>query len=1109
MQNKGAIKFFAIAFALVCTFQLLFTPIVCNVDKNAKNYAEADSLSLRKQAKEISVDTARAGKILDSLAEQYANASVEKLKLLDDKVASTPEKEDKLIDSLTNVYRKSDSVIRRSESLAFDPNKVKLMYDSLFKVKEDYYLDSMKNEVVFNFLWLRKYTYKECKDRVINLGLDLKGGMNVTLEISVVDVIREMANNSKNPVFTKALDKANEMEKTSTKDYVTLFGEAIQEIDPNFKLSSIFSTIELKDKVNYNSTNDEVLAVIKTETNDAIDRTYNILRTRIDRFGVTQPNIQKLATAGRILVELPGIKDPLRVRKLLQGTANLEFWQTWDIKDVYAQMEAANTKLGELYKTTSDTTAADTTADKTTASNTKTDSLSSDTASGDTSLLEKLKDTTGTKSSESKESFEQYARENPLFAYLRPNMQQGEDGKYYLGKGPNVGYCAIIDTAKVNKVLALAAERNLFKNDVRFLWEVKPFDDKKSLLWLVAIKVEDRDSKADLEGSVITDAYQDFDQNGKNVVSMTMNSEGASTWKHLTGDHIGECIAIVLDNYVYSYPVVQSEIPNGHSQISGNFTLDEAKDLANVLKAGKLPAPAKIVEENIVGPTLGQEAISAGLWSFIVAFMLTLLYMLFYYHKAGMVADIALFVNMFFVMGILASLGAVLTLPGIAGLVLTLGMDVDKNVIIYERIREEIRAGKGIRLAVNDGYKHALSSIVDSNITTLLTGIVLYIFGSGPIQGFATTLIIGIISSMFCAIFITRLVFIWMMDKNWNITVWSNATKNILTNVHINFIGIRKKYYILSLALVVIGIVSLYTRGLSYGIDFLGGRTYVVRFDKDVKTNEIRASLEKVYGEAPEVKTFGPNNQVKITTSYMIDDKTTKADSIVETKLFEGLKSFYGTPITLNKFMVHEEGKILGKLSSQKVEPTIAYSLLKKAYLAVFFSLMIIFIYIAIRFRKWQWGLGGVISLFHDTFIVVSIFSLFWGVLPFSLEIDQHFIAAILTIIGYSIMDSVIIFDRIREYQTLYPKRDLQQNMNDAINSTLSRTLNTSGITFMVLLAMFIFGGEVIRGFTFALMIGVVIGTYSSVLNATPIAYDTIQWLARRKARKEQALASK
>jgi len=644
----------------------------------------------------------------------------------------------------------------------------------------------------------------------------------------------------------------------------------------------------------------------------------------------------------------------------------------------------------------------------------------------------------------------------------------------------------------------------VFPREYKFLWEVKAFDEKKTMLRLIAIKVTSNDGKAPIDGGVVTDARQDFGQNGTNEVAMTMNSEGAKTWKRLTGEHVGECIAIVLDNYVYSFPTVNSEIPNGHSQITGNFTLEEAKDLANVLKAGKLPAPAKIVEEAIVGPTLGKEAIQAGVMSFIAAFVLTLLFMIFYYHRAGMVADIALFVNMFFVFGILASLGAVLTLPGIAGIVLTLGMDVDKNVIIYERIREELRAGKGIRLAINDGYKHAYSAIIDSNVTTLLTAIVLYIFGSGPVQGFATTLIIGIISSLFCAIFITRLVFIWMLDTNKEITVWTKYTKNFLTNVHIDFIGVRKKFYILSLALVVIGIISLATKGLTRGIDFLGGRTYVVRFDKDIQTNELRTALGKVFdGNEPEVKTFGPSTQVKITTSYRIDDKTTAADSIVESKLYNGLAPFYNVKISQADFMKHDETKVLGRLSSQKVEPTIAYSLLRKAFFAVFFSLMIIFIYIAVRFKKWQWGLGGVVSLFHDTFIVISIFSIFNGILPFTLEIGQDFIAAILTIIGYSIMDSVIIFDRIREYQTLYPKRDMHQNMNDAINSTLSRTLNTSGITFMVLLAMFIFGGEVIRGFTFALLIGVAIGTYSSVLNATPIAYDTLKWMERRKAKKD------
>jgi len=1048
MQNKGAIKFFAIAFALVSAFQLSFTFFANNVQKKAVKYATSDVTS--KQAKELAKG---------------------------------------------------------------DPLREKIVFDSLVKTRETYYLDSMQNEEVYNLL-IRKYTFKECKDRELNLGLDLKGGMNVTLEISVVDVIRAMSNYSKDITFNKAIEMATQAEKTSTKNYVTLFGEAFKSLDPNAKLSAIFNTVDLKDKINFNSTNEEVLAVIKKETDDAIDRTFNILRTRIDRFGVTQPNIQKLSTAGRILVELPGIKDPNRVRKLLQGTAKLEFWETYEFKDVYSYLEEANKKLALILKgedtiSTKDTTAlAENKDDRKADKKADQKEVKKDTAKVDTaSLVSKIKsDTTGkSKDLAGKQSFEEYAKENPLFAYLRPAFDQ-KDGKYYFGKGPTVGYCAIIDTAKVNKLLAMEQVKSIIPRTLKFLWEVKAFDEKKSMLKFIAIHIKDRDGKAPIDGSAITDARQDFGQNGTNEVSMAMNSDGAKTWKRLTGENIGKCIAIVLDNYVYSAPVVQAEIAGGHSQITGNFTLEEAKDLANVLKAGKLPAPAKIVEEAIVGPTLGKEAITAGLWSFIVAFLLTLIFMVFYYNKSGIVADIALFTNMFFVFGILASLGAVLTLPGIAGIVLTIGMDVDKNVIIYERIREELRSGKGIRLAVNDGYKHAYSSIIDSNVTTLLTGIVLYIFGSGPVQGFATTLIIGIISSLFCAIFITRLIFIWMMDKNIKITVWNRFTKNFLTNIHIDFIGVRKKFYVLSLALVVIGIISLATKGLTRGIDFLGGRTYVVRFDKDIKTNEIRSALGKVFeGNEPEVKTFGPNNQVKITTSYKIDDKSYLTDSIVETKLFNGLLPFYTTKITESDFISHDEKKVLGRLSSQKVEPTIAYSLLRKAFLAVFFSLLIIFVYIAIRFKKWQWGLGGVVSLFHDTFIVIAIFSIFNGILPFSLEIDQHFIAAILTIIGYSIMDSVIIFDRIREYQALYPKRDMKTNMNDAINSTLSRTLNTSGITFMVLLAMFIFGGEVIRGFTFALLIGIAIGTYSSVLNATPIAYDTIMWLEKRKAKKELA----
>ncbi len=987
------------------------------------------------------------------------------------------------------------------------PEMERYYWDSITNKRELYYLDSMSSEVIYNFAWIRKYTYKDCKAREINLGLDLKGGMNVTMEVSVPDIIKALAQNTKDPFFNKILDDANKMHENSSKDFVTLFYESFKNNNKsNAKLASFF-IVGLKDKINFNSTDEEVIAEIRKETDAAVDRTFNILRTRIDRFGVTQPSIQKLGTSGRILIELPGIKEPERVRKLLQGTAQLEFWETYEYKDIYGYLEQADKKLQAVLYSKDTLPANDSlTANGDSIKNTPIATVEKK----DTSLTKNVAgDSTKDTNKKGQQSFEEYALEHPLLAYLQPALIQDENGNYYPNRGPVVGYCKVLDTAKVMSMLRHPDIQMIFPREMRFAWTVKAIDEKGTTHQLVALK-SSRDGTASLSGDVIVDARQDIDQQQGNQISMSMNSEGATKWKSLTGSNIGKSVAIVLDNVVYSFPTVQGEIPNGQSSITGNFTLEEAKDLANILKAGKLPAPARVVEEAVVGPTLGKEAINAGLWSMIIAFFVTLLYMIFYYNRAGIVADIALLTNMFFVFGILASLGAVLTLPGIAGIVLTIGMDVDKNVIIYERVREEIRIGKGIRLAIQDGYKHAYSSIIDSNVTTLLTGIVLYVFGSGPVQGFASTLIIGTLSSLFCAIFITRLVFVWMLDKNIEINVWNKFTKNFLTKVHINFIGVRKYYYVLSLTLVVIGVISLSVRGLSYGIDFLGGRSFVVRFDQDVKTEDIRLSLANVFdGQKPEVKTFGPNDQVKITTSYMLKDKTAKADSIVENKLYEGLKGFYKNKIEHDEFISHADKKALGRLSSQKVEPTIAYSLLVKAYYAVFFSLLIIFIYIAIRFKKWQWGLGAVGSLLHDTFITVSVFSLLYGILPFSLDIDQHFIAAILTIIGYSIMDSVIIFDRIREYMALYPKRDMKTNMNDAINSTLGRTLNTSGITFLVLLSMFIFGGEVIRGFAFALMFGVVIGTYSSILNATPIAYDLLMWQQRRKEKKAMKLQAK
>jgi SecD/SecF fusion protein len=1027
MQNKGTIRFFAIAFALVSLFQLSFTLVTSITRNRAEKYATNEQAL--------------------ALAKQLA---------------------------------KNDALL-----------EVRLI-DSIKDVRTQYYLDSVANQPVYNIL-LRKYTYKECMDREINLGLDLKGGMNVTMEVSVADVVRGMSGNSTNPVFTKAMTMAAEKQKNSQSNFVTLFGESFAQIDPNAKLSAIFGRMELRQKVRPNSTNEEVLAVIRQECNDAFDRTFEILRNRIDRFGVSQPNISKHATSDRILIELPGIKDSDRVRKLLQGSAKLEFWETYKFSELAGVFNEANKRLASI-SGISDT--ASKTADSLTSTKDSSNVAKADTTKK-SSLAEKLKQDTTAAGKE--QQVEKYRKENPLFAFLQPAYQQ-DKGQMFATNRATVGYAAIKDTARINGMLAKV--KGMFPRNCVLAWSVKPEKEAPEVLELMALKSTNRENTAALFGDVIVDARQDYDQNGRVEVSMGMNTTGAKIWKNLTRDNVGKQVAIVLDGYVYSAPNVNDEIPNGRSSISGNFSVEEGQDLANVLKAGKLPAPAHIVEEAVVGPTLGKEAINAGLWSFIVAFALTLLYMIFYYNRAGMVANVALLVNMFFVFGVLASIGAVLTLPGIAGIVLTLGMDVDKNVIINERIREELRAGKGLRLAIDDGYKHALSAIVDSNVITLLTGIVLYTFGSGPVQGFATTLIIGILSSMFCAIFITHIIFIALLDRNVKVTLWNRFTENILTHTKVDFIGMRKIFYGVSGALVLIGIVSLFTRGLSYGIDFEGGRTYVVRFDQDVRTDNVRQALLAQYGQEPEVKTFGKNNQVKITTSFMIDDASLKIDSIVEGKLYTGLKSLYKTNISQADFLAHSDKKALGRMSSQKVQPTIAYSLLVKAYYAVFFTLLIVFVYILLRFRKWQWGVGAVVSLFHDTFIVVTLFSVLHGFLPFSLDIDQHFIAAILTIIGYSIMDSVIIFDRIREYTTLYPKRNLQETMDAAINSTLSRTLNTSGITFMVLLAMFIFGGEVIRGFTFALLVGVVVGTYSSILNATPIAYDLIMWQKRRQANK-------
>jgi SecD/SecF fusion protein len=1041
MQNKGAIKFFAILFALVCLFQLTFTFVTSRVESKARSYS--NSIVTKQLATELSKG--------DELLKGY-------------------------------------------------------LTDSITRARENYYLDSMSNQVVYNIL-IRKYTYKECKEREINLGLDLKGGMNVTMEVSVGDIVRGLSGNSQNPTFQQAMKRAYEKQKDSQKDFVTLFGESVEEIDPNFSLASIF-LFEFKDKgINATSTNDEVLEVVRSETSGAFDRTFNILRTRIDKFGVTQPNVQKIATSNRILVELPGVKDPGRVRKLLQGTAQLEFWETFRFNEVYQYFSEANSRLAVVYGV-AEPEETETTTD-TTATEIKTDAAATDTT--DQSLLDQLKsDTTDLASKD--QDFQEYARKNPLYAVLNPAFEQRQ-GQYYPGQSATVGFAAIKDTAKVNQMLRLT--KSVFPRDMKLAWNNEPRVEGSGVLELIALKTTNRDLKAALGGEVITEARQDYDQNGRVEVSMSMNAEGAKIWKRLTGENIGRQVAIVLDDYVYSAPNVNSEIPNGMSSISGgNTTVEEAQDLANILKAGKLPARARIVEEAVVGPSLGQEAITAGLWSFILAFIIILIYMFLYYNHSGLVADIALITNVFFIFGVLASFGAVLTLPGIAGIVLTLGMAVDANVIIYERIKEEVRAGKGARLAITDGYKNAYSAIIDGNVTTLLTAVILYIFGSGPVQGFATTLTIGILSSLFTAIFISRLIFLWLMDRNIDFKFANKLTLHAFTKTNIDFVGLRKYGYGFSIAIFVISLLSIGIRGLNYGVDFTGGRTYVIRFDQDVQTAELRSALTAAFvneagqNVAPEVKTFGPNNQVKITTKFMIDNDEPEVDSIIQTNLYNGSKPFYrDQTIKFNDFSTttEAEGKLLGILSSNKVGPTIADDIRNAAFLAVLFALIGIFIYIAIRFRRWQFGLAGVISLFHDTIITIGIFSLFYNLLPFSLEVDQAFIAAILTIIGYSINDTVIIFDRIREYRTIHAKRDLKTNINGALNSTLGRTINTTGTTLVTVLVMFIFGGEIIRGFMFALFVGILMGTYSSVFNASPIVYDLLTRRERKKALAEKS----
>lgn len=952
--------------------------------------------------------------------------------------------------------------------------------DSLHRQKERFFIDSITAEKVF-----LGFTYKDIKEKEVNLGLDLKGGMNVMLEVKVSDLIVALSNNNKSPEFLEAMKLAETNSLNSRSDFITLFSEAWTKVAPTQRLSQVFGTFEMRDKIKPETTNEEVIKVIRDEAESAISNSFNVLRNRIKRFGVSQPNIQKIGNTGRILVELPGVKEPERVRKLLQGTASLEFWETYENSEVYNYLEEANKIIKEIQAAGAIGNVAVDSTKKVTADSTKkvAAATQSDTL---------LKEISAAKDSLSANDAN-YAKNFPLFSILNPSSYQGQ-----LAPGPCVGRAHYKDTAKIGAFLRLPQVQAILPGDLKLLWTVKPIDANNVIFEMIAIKASTRDGKAPLDGGVITDANKSFSNSGGSPeVDMSMNAEGARIWATLTANNVERCIAIVLDGMVYSYPRVHQEITGGSSRISGNFTVNEADDLANVLKSGKLPAPARIVQEAVVGPSLGSESINAGLTSFVIAFLLVLAYMIFFYHGAGVAASAALMTNVLFLFGALVSFGEVLTLPGIAGIVLTLGMAVDANVIIYERIKEELRAGKGLRLAISDGYSNAYSAIIDGNLTTIITGVILAIFGSGPVQGFATTLVIGIITSLITSIFISRLIFESRLAKNKPISFDNKLTRNFLAHTKIDFVKLRKYAYIFSISVTVIGLASIFTKGFSYGVDFTGGRTYVVRFDKDVTTADVRKAVFDEFKESVEVKQFGGESQMKITTKHLINSNSPETDKIVDSKLYNALKGFFATPLTYEQFTSTTENPN-GIISSEKVGPTIANDIKRDAVIALVLALIAIFLYIAARFRNWSWGTGGLVALIHDAIFVISFFSIFSGILPFSLDVDQSFIAAVLTIVGYSINDSVVIFDRIREYKVLHPKRALDININEALNSTLSRTVNTGGTTLVVLLAIAIFGGEVIRGFSVALIVGILIGTYSSIFVGTPIVYD----MFRRKEKK-------
>ena len=938
---------------------------------------------------------------------------------------------------------------------------------------EAHYLDSMQNEKVY----LGSYTLKQCREMEIGLGLDLKGGMNVILEVSVPDVVKALADNKTDEAFNKAISEAAKQSVTSQDDFITLFIREYKKEAPQGKLAELFATQQLKDKVNTRSSDADVEKVLREEVKAAIDNSYNVLRTRIDRFGVVQPNIQALeGKMGRIMVELPGIKEPERVRKLLQGSANLEFWETFDSKEIYPYLTAVDNRLRAILAT--DNAATDSTAVET---------ADAKAVSAADSLAAALKG----EPADNAVAMEQMKKEHPLASILQLN--------------PNgscvVGYADYKDTAQVNTYLAMKEVKEMLPKDLRLKWGVKgaDFDKTGRLFELYAIKSSERNGRAPLEGDVITDAKDEFDNFGKPCVSMSMNTDGSRRWAVLTKNNVGKAIAIVLDGYVYSAPNVNGEITGGHSQITGHFTPEVTKDLANVLRSGKMPAPARIVQEDIVGPSLGQESINQGIVSFVVALILLMVYMCAMYGLIpGMVANCALVVNFFFTLGILTSFQAALTMSGIAGMVLSLGMAVDANVLIYERTKEELRAGKGVKAALADGYSNAFSAIFDSNLTSILTGIILFYFGTGPIRGFATTLIIGILCSFFTAVFLTRVVYEHFMNKDkWlGLTFTTGISKNLMQNVHYNFMGMMKRSFTVFGIIIAACVVSFFIRGLAQSIDFTGGRNFVVQFEQQVEPETVRDLLkQKITEDNVQAIALGTDKKtIRITTNYRITEDSPNIDSEIEEFLYQSLKdgNLLGEGTTLEIFIDRDNRAGGSIISSQKVGPSIADDIKTSAIWSVLFALVAIGLYILLRFRNVAYSVGATVALAVDTVLIIGAYSLCYGWVPFSLEIDQTFIGAILTAIGYSINDKVVIFDRIREFFGLYPKRNRLQLFNDSLNTTLARTINTSLSTLIVLLCIFVLGGDSIRSFAFAMILGVVIGTLTSLFIAAPVAYLTL-----------------